>query len=65
MKYEIKMITNLLDKIALHASSLKGSSFNFKQDEKYIALSLPSELPNENDVVVILETNGHVENIPV
>jgi alpha-L-fucosidase len=49
----------------LKAYFLKGSAVNFKQDEKDITLSLPDEMPNENDAVIVLEMNGNVENIPV
>jgi alpha-L-fucosidase len=49
----------------LKAYFLKGSAVNFKQDEKDITLSLPDEMPNENDAVIVLEMNGNVENIPI
>jgi len=49
----------------LKASFLKGSSVNFKQDEKGLTLSLPDKLPNENDSVIELDMNGNAENVPV
>lgn len=49
----------------LKASFLKGSSVDFKQDEKHIILSLPDKLPNEDDVVIELDMNGNVENVPL
>ncbi len=59
------IIPSISDLKILKAYFLKGSAVNFKEEEKYITLSLPGKLPNDNDAVIVLEMNDNVENVPI
>lgn len=49
----------------LKARFLKGSKLPYKASNGQITLSIPEQLPDPNDSVIVLELDGNAESLPV